>query len=456
MVSNGSPTSASVHGDVYDIRGLKLKAVLRRLFARSLARLDLHEVLRRRVGVTRSILTVDDDAIDLHQIERIIVVAIGKAAGPMTASVAKLLAPRTFDGIIVSTNAPTTPIPGCEYYLGGHPLPNVRSFDAGAAVMNCLQQLGSRDLVIYLLSGGGSALFEQPIDGLNLDDTQALYRLLVTGGPTIADINTIRKHLSRVKGGQLTALAGQAKQLTFYVSDVPDDDPSLIASGPTMPDPSTVADCQTIINRARLFNQMPIAVRKLFENNRVPETPKPGSPEFATSRWYRLLGSTEAAKTMADEVQAFGWHVMIDNAVRDNWPLERTVEHLLTMVDHVRQAHSQRPVAIVNGGEFSCPVTNPLGLGGRNQAFVLACVPRIAGHSMAVLSAGTDGIDGSSPAAGAVADGESLSRVERSGLDHDTYLRRADAHRFFDPLGDTITTGPTGHNVRDLRLLVAW
>ena len=254
----------------------------------------------------------------------------------------------------------------------------------------------------------------------------------------------------------MTALAGQAKQLTFYVSDVPDDDPSLIASGPTMPDPSTVADCQTIINRARLFNRMPIAVRKLFENNRVPETPKPGSPEFATSRWYRLLGSTEAAKTMADEVQALGWHVMIDNAVRDNWPLERTVEHLLTMVDHVRQAHSQRPVAIVNGGEFSCPVTNPLGLGGRNQAFVLACVPRIAGHSMAVLSAGTDGIDVSSPAACAVADGESLSRAERSGLDHDTYLRRADAHRFFDPLGDTIATGPTGHNVRDLRLLVAW
>lgn len=401
-------------------------------------------------------MTVDDDAIDLRQVERIIVIAIGKAAGSMTASVAKLLAPRTFDGIIVTTNASKTSIPGCEWYIGGHPLPNTRSFDAGAAVINCLKQVGPRDLVIYLLSGGGSALFEQPIDGLNLEDTKALNKLLVTAGPAIADVNVVRKHVSRVKGGQLTALAGQAQQLTFYVSDVPDNDPSLIASGPTMPDPSTVADCHAILKNTKLFDQMPIAVRKLFENDQIPETPKPGSPEFSTSRWYRLLGSTEAVKTMADETRALGWQVMIDVAVRDNWPLERTVEHLLTAVDHVRQAHPLSPVAIVNGGEFSCPVTNPLGLGGRNQAFVLACVPRIAGRSVAVLSAGTDGIDGSSPAAGAVADGESLSRGERTGLHHDTYLRRADSHQFFEQLGDAIITGPTGHNVRDLRLLVAW
>ena len=126
---------------------------------------------------------MDDDAIDLRQVKRIIVIAIGKAAGSMTASVAKLLAPRTFDGIVVTTNAPETPIPGCEWYIGGHPLPNTRSFDAGAAVINCLKQVGPRDLVIYLLSGGGSALFEQPIDGLNLEDTKALNKLLVTAGP---------------------------------------------------------------------------------------------------------------------------------------------------------------------------------------------------------------------------------------------------------------------------------
>ena len=432
-----------------------MKAVLRRLFARSLARLDLNEVLRRRLRVTRSILTVDDDAIDLRRIGRIVIVAIGKAAVPMTASVAKILGPQVFDGIVIGTEAPATPVPGCVYYIGGHPLPNARSFDAASAEIDRLRRVEPSDLVIYLLSGGGSALFEQPIDGLTLEDVEALYELLVTSGPAIADINVIRKHLSRVKGGRLAAMAGQARQLTLYVSDVPGDDPSLIASGPTVPDPSTVADCRAAIDGARLFDRMPRAVRRLFAESQVPETPKPGSPGFAMSQAYRLLGSAEAVETMASEARLLDWNVTIDPAVRDDWPLERTVEHLLAALDRARQTHPQHLVAIVNGGEFSCPVTNP-GLGGRNQAFVLACVSRIAGRSVGVLSAGTDGIDGSSQAAGAVADGDTLARAERVGLDPADHLRRADAYRFFDPLGDAITTGPTGHNVRDLRLLVAW
>ncbi|MBU22094.1 MAG: glycerate kinase [Acidobacteria bacterium] len=432
-----------------------VRTILGRVFRRSLARVEIDAILRARVRARDSVLTVDDDVIDLRSVRRIVVVAIGKAAVPMTASLAGALAPREFEGLVVGPDLPAAPLPGCAYHVGGHPLPDARSLAAARAVLDRLRRVGADDLVIHLLSGGGSALFEQPIDGLGIGDLEAMNDVLVTGGPTIAEINVVRKHFSSVKGGRLAALNGHARQITLYVSDVPDDNPSLVASGPTMPDASTVADCLAIIDRSGLRERLPAAIRRLIDEGRIPETPKPSSPEFETSRWYRLVGETEAVEAMANEARSLEWTVVVDGGARDDWALIPTVDHLLGKLDETREAHPRGPVAVVSGGEFSCPVTDP-GLGGRNQAFVLACVPKIAGRSVAVLSAGTDGVDGSAPAAGAVADGTTLARASGAGLDPVEYLRRADAHRFFDPLGDTVVTGPTGQNVRDLRLLVAW
>ena len=435
-----------------------MKAILRRLFARSLARLDLVDAMRTKVCVRRSCLMIDDESdesINLARVRHLVVIAIGKAAVPMTAALTRLLTPHPFEGIVVGVTKPAAPVGGCTYFVGGHPVPNDQSFEAGSAIVERLRRLGDRDLVIYLLSGGGSALAELPIDRLGRGDVAALYARLVTSGLPIADMNIVRKHLSRSKGGQLAAAASPARQITLYVSDVPADNPSAIASGPTMPDASSAEECRQIVERSGLLEHLPQAVRRIFDERRIRETPKPGSPLFASSRWVELLGSADAKNTVAGETQALDWRTTVDDAPGETWGLEQTVDHLLVSLDDARRTHPHATVAVVSGGEFSCPVSNP-GLGGRNQAFVLACVPRIAGRRIAVLSAGTDGIDGSAPAAGAVADGDTLARAAREHLDPDEYLRRADAHRFFEPLGDAVVTGPTGHNVRDVRVLVAW
>ena len=432
-----------------------MKAVLRRVFARSLARLDLGDAMRAHLRVRRSLLIVDDEPIDLARVRRLVIVAIGKAAIPMTHAAARYLAPHPFDALVACPTAPASPVRGCTYFVGGHPVPTDQSFDAGRAIAERLRRAGRQDLVLYLLSGGGSSLAEQPFGDLSRGDVAALYGQLVTSGLPIADVNVVRKHLSSVKGGQLAALAHPAKQVTLYVSDVPPGDPSLIASGPTMPDPSSANDCRRIVEGAGLLDRLPPTVRRVFDERRLPETPKPDSPLFAESRWYRLLGSEEAVETMAGETRALDWITAVDQEVNDAWGLDAAVDHLLAALERERQTHPRGTVAIVSGGELSCPVVNA-GLGGRNQAFVLTSVPRITGRRLAVLSAGTDGIDGSSPAAGAVGDGESLTRAEAAGLDATEFLRRADSYRFFDPLGDAIVTGPTGHNVRDLRALVAW
>ena len=432
-----------------------MKDVLRRLFVRSLARLDLALAMRAHVCVHRSRLVIDDGVIDLARVRHLVVVAIGKAAVPMTDAAARILAPHPFEGLVVAPTEPVSPIDGCTYFVGGHPIPDDQSFEAGSAIAERLRRLGERDLVIYLLSGGGSSLVELPIEGLGRGDVTALYARLVTSGLPIADMNVVRKHLSRSKGGQLAAAASPARQITLYVSDVPAGDPSAIASGPTMPDRSSAEDCRRIVERAGLLEHLPQAVRRVFDQRRIPETPKPDSPLFASSRWVELLGSPDAVNTMAGEAEALDWRTKVDGAPGETWELEQMADHLLASLDETQQAHPHTTVAVVNGGEFSCPVSNP-GLGGRNQAFVLACVPRISGRRVAVLSAGTDGVDGSAPAAGAVADGETLTRAASAHLDPADHLRRADAHRFFEPLGDAVVTGRTGHNVRDLRVLVAW
>ena len=243
--------------------------------------------------------------------------------------------------------------------------------------------------------------------------------------------------------------------MTLYVSDVPPDTPSSVASGPTMPDDSTAENCRQLIQDLNLRDQLPPSIRYLFDEDLLPETPKPGKATFQESSWHCLLSSANAVETMAHAAERLGWIVETDHELSDAWSVDQLMDHMITKLEHLQRQHADQTVAVLSGGEYSCPVTGD-GIGGRNQAFVLECVPRIAGRRVAVLSAGTDGLDGSSPAAGAVADGESLNRARQIRLDPETYATRSDSHRFFAQLDDAIVTGPTGNNVRDLRMFVAW
>jgi hydroxypyruvate reductase len=242
-------------------------------------------------------------------------------------------------------------------------------------------------------------------------------------------------------------------KITLAISDVPDGHESALASGPTVVDPTTVDDVERIVRKHGLLAKLPEALRAVIERGGLRETPKDGDAAFARARFEILLREHDLMHAAHHCCEAEGFTCLVDTET-DSWPLEKAAEHLLAQLEILKKENPRRRVAIFAGGEVSSPVTGD-GVGGRNSAFVLACVPKIAGKKIAVLSAGTDGVDGNSPAAGAVADGETLARARAAGMEPRDFLRRCDAHGFFARLGDAVMTGPTGNNLRDLRILLA-
>ena len=341
-----------------------------------------------------------------------------------------------------------------KYFLAGHPVPNEESWKAAEAILALLKTCDEKALVFFLLSGGGSALVELPLDpSQTLEDVQQLHRALVTCGAPIDAINTIRKHVSAVKGGRLAAAAHGAAKITLGVSDVPVGKDSALGSGPTLPDPTTVADAKRVIEEYSLREKLSPLLLRRFDEGKIPETPKADAPAFRNAHFSLLLGMDDLLHPAHHAAEAKGCIACCDNTT-DDWPVEKAADYLLDQLDELRKTHQGQRVALIADGEVSSPVTGN-GIGGRNSAFVLACVEKIAGKKIAVLSAGTDGIDGNSPAAGAVADGETLERARAAGLDPKDAFRRSDAFTFFSKLDDAIVTGPTGNNLRDLRILIA-
>ena len=396
--------------------------------------------------------------LDLAAFERIYAVAIGKASLAMACGLAELLSPDFRpEGIIVAPT-PSASLPGAFLEIvAGHPVPNEGSFAAGRAILELLATANTRTLIFFLLSGGGSALVEVPLfSSVTLQDMQALHRALVSCGASIDEINSVRKHLSAVKGGRLAVAAGAATKITLGVTDVPDGQESALASGPTLPDPTAVSNACEVVRRYKLLSKLPATIRTHFEHpESIPETPKENDPAFnpRCTAFELVLGRDDLFHPAHRASEGAGFITICDNTT-DNWPLERATDYLLAQLAALKQASPGRSVAVIADGEVSSPVTGS-GIGGRNSAFVLDCVEKIAGQKIAVLSVGTDGIDGSSPAAGAVADGETFARARNLGLDLADYFTRSDAYSFFQKLGGAIETGPTGNNLRDLRILLA-
>ena len=433
----------------------QLKEQARQIFHETLAAIDIPATMQRKLQRKGTVLLCGGTKIDLRNFEKLRVVAIGKAAHAMVEGLRLVLAPfLRIEGIVSAPTAAQKPLPGMKYFVAGHPVPNAESWKAAEAILALLKKCDEKTLVFFLLSGGGSALVELPLgSALTLDDVQQTYRALVTCGAPIEAINTVRKHISAVKGGRLAAAAHNATKVTLAVSDVPVEKESAMASGPTLPDPTTIADTKRIITEYSLYDKFPPALRRWLDEGKMPETPKADTTAFQNSHFFLLLGMDDLFHPAHHAAEAKGFVACCDNT-SDDWPVEEAAVFLLEQLEALRKTHAGHRVALIADGEVSSPVAGN-GIGGRNSAFVLACVERIAGKKIAVLSAGTDGIDGNSPAAGAVADGETLTRARAAGLDPVDAFRRSDAFTLFSRLDDAIVTGPMGNNLRDLRILLA-
>ena len=431
---------------------IDMRVDARHLFDKALAQSSVDRAFERHVVCERGVLRICEDLYDLSAFSRIFVVSIGKAAHSMVNALVVQAGDR-WEGVVASSVQPTTQVRGFRYFLGGHPTPNQESVRAGEAILKSLGALDASSLVIFMISGGGSSIVEKPVDEeMSLDDLVATYRVLVHSGAPIAEINAIRKHLSAIKGGRMAQAAFPAQQVSILVSDVPDNTPDALASGPTMPDSSSVEDCLRIAAEYNMTEQFPASVRELFQRRVLDETPKSDDPAFHRSRWWSVLSNASLLDACQAEAERMGFAVVKDNSC-DDWDYARAADYLLDRVRSLRKGAER--VCLISGGEVTVKVTNG-GVGGRNQQFALDCARKISGEAITVLSAGTDGIDGNSTAAGAVADGTTLDRARSQSLDASAHLQAFNAYPFFDSLGDTLMTGPTGNNLRDLRILLAY
>jgi glycerate 2-kinase len=431
----------------------KMRDTAREIFRDALTQASIANAFSRHVHCERGVLRVCEDLYHLHAYSRVLVISIGKAGHTMVEALTQQVGGSSLEGIVASSVEPSAQVRGFRYFRGGHPAPNAESIRAANAIRKALDAQTAASLVIFLLSGGGSSIVEKPIDDeISLDDLIATYRALVHSGAPIAEINAIRKHLSAVKGGRLAQAAFPAQQVSLLVSDVPDNTPDALASGPTMPDSTSVEDCYRIAEKHGLPPQFPPPTRELFERHALEETPKSDDQAFYRSRWWTILSNQTAVEQAKAAAERAGFAVHVDNSC-DDWDYERAAEYLLK---RLRGLQKECPrVCLISGGEVTVKVTNG-GIGGRNQQFALACAAKIAGENITVLSAGTDGVDGNSLAAGAVADGTTIARAQSSGLDFLTSLENFDAYPFFSLVGDVLETGPTGNNLRDLRILLAY
>jgi glycerate 2-kinase len=381
----------------------------------------------------------------------IFLLGLGKVAPAMTLPLAESLADRSLHGLLIPKQAPAHTPAGFEVIPGGHPMPDQNSLKAGLRALELTLQLGQNDLLICLISGGGSALMTAPQPDLTLDDLQALTSILLTCGARIDEINTLRRHLDQVKGGGLAKAAAPAHVVGLILSDVVSSPLEAIASGPTAPDPTTKADAFRVIEKYGLGEKIPVAIFGVLEN--APETPKPGDELFERVENVIVGSNALAARAALEQAQSEGFHPLF---LGDTWQGEaREVAKILCA--RLKQEKSNRtPVCLVAGGETTVTLHGS-GQGGRNQELALATVDELAGlENVMLVTLATDGEDGSTDAAGAVVTGETYSMGLAQNLSAVTFLKNNDSYSYFQHLNDLLKTGPTGTNVNDLTFLFAF
>ncbi|MGA2831568.1 MAG: DUF4147 domain-containing protein [Terracidiphilus sp.] len=426
-------------------------------------------------------------SINLSDYKKILVIAMGKVAGPMLDALLDRMSRRKgLRGICCSNQLPKCRNWRFRYFEGGHPLPNEESFAAARAALVMLKKARKDTLVFFLISGGGSAMFDLPLDPqISLDDTIAFHQLLLASGAPISEVNTLRKHFSAVKGGRLAIAAPEAAKVSLLLPDVPLRSLDALSSGPTSPDHSTVAEVRALLEKYDLKTKLPRSIRAFFEREDLPESPgnkgwrppffpklpKPdalparrvtaaaamsGEEEaFRESVFELLLSSHDLAENARALAQKAGYYVVVDNSC-DDWDYADAARYLLGRFHALRAVHPR--LCLISVGEVTVKLDRTPGAGGRNQQFVMECALELElhpGERLTVLSAGSDGIDGNTRSAGAIADPTTVTRAHAFGFHLKSSLAAFDACPMFTALGDAVVTGPTGHNLRDLRLLLA-
>lgn len=396
--------------------------------------------------------------LDLSRYRRIFVVGAGKASAAMAQAAEQVLGRRIHGGWINTKDGHLAPLRRITLHEASHPVPDARGVEGARRIAKIAAQAGEGDLLLCLISGGGSALLPLPLDPVTLEEKQETTRLLLACGATIHEINAVRKHLSAIKGGRLARLAQPAHVLALLLSDVIGDPLDVIGSGPTAPDTSTFATAWAVIEKYGLQDRIPARARRLLEDGlagRVEETPKPGDACFERTR-NRIVGSNRmAVDAAARKARELGYRPLVLSTTIEGETRDIALMHAAIAREILSTGRPARPpVCVISGGETTVTLRGQ-GLGGRNQEFALAAAIALEGlPGVLAFSAGTDGTDGPTPAAGAMCDGATTARAASLGLDARRMLAGNDSYHFFEPLGDLVMTGPTGTNVMDVRLVL--
>lgn len=437
---------------------MKLREHCRAIFQAGLEAVDPGAAVNGAVTIEGEVLLAGEGTYDLREVDHIFVVGMGKASAAMAQPLEEKLGSRISGGSVVVKYGHGVPLQRVRILEAGHPVPDRAGVAGAAEIIRVLRGAGPRDLVLCLISGGGSALGPAPVAGVSLEDKQEVTRLLLGSGATIHEINAVRKHLSRLKGGQLSRQAHPARVISLILSDVVGDDLDVIASGPTVADPTTYRDAVGVLTHRHLRHGIPAPVLAHLQagvDGRVPETPKPGDPMLGRTR-NRIVGSNRTAlEAAAEKARALGYNVLMPPGLQEGEARTVAAAHV-ALARAVREGLSPppTPACILTGGEVTVTLSGE-GKGGRNQEFALAAGLGMEGLEDAVLlSAGTDGTDGPTDAAGAMVDGTTMLRAREAGLDPRTFLERNDSYHFFQALGDLFITGPTRTNVMDLRIVL--
>ena len=428
------------------------------IFQASLKAVDPVNAIREHVKIQNDLLTVGKQNYDLAGFEGIYVIGVGKASAAMAQPIEELLGERIKSGFINVKYGHTLPLNIIQVNEAGHPVPDEAGLSGSKKIVKLLSQTGEKDLVMFLISGGGSALLPYPAEGLTLEDKQQMTKCLLEVGATIHEINALRKHVSRVKGGRIAKLAFPSALISLILSDVVGDNLDSIASGPTVPDESTFGDCLNILEKYELQDKISPKVLEFLEEGalgRQEETPKAEDPAFKRTQNVIIGNNIMAVKAAKQKAQELGYETLILSTLIEGEAREVAKVHAAIAKEIKITGHPiKRPACIISGGEITVTIRGQ-GLGGRNQEFALAAAITIdRWDGIVVLSGGTDGTDGPTDAAGAIADGTTVSRAKALQLDAQASLQENDSYHFFQSLNDLIMTGPTYTNVMDVRLLI--
>jgi len=436
-----------------------LKKECMTIFGAGLKAVDPYEATRNHLTRQGDHLVIAGKKYPLRNFNHIYVIGAGKAGASMALAMEEILEGELAEGLVIVKYGHLADLKKVRLIEAGHPVPDEAGFKGAQALTKMAEGFGEKDLVFCLISGGGSALLPLPVSGVSLKEKQDTTRLLLQCGASIHEINTIRKHLSRIKGGGLARIAHPSTLVSLMLSDVIGNDLDVIASGCTVADRSTFEDCKRILNKYHLAPVIPDSVRTHLQEGfegKKEETPKPDDPVFRKTTNIVIGSNMQCLEAAEKKAQERGFNTLILSSFVEGETKEVARVHGAILKEIVNSGRPiPLPACIISGGETTVTIQGQ-GKGGRNQEFVLACGIDIAEWSgTSVFSAGTDGTDGPTDAAGAYADWRMVDKAESLGLDPHHYLENNDSYHFFEKLDDLVTTGPTNTNVMDIRLLMA-